>query len=81
MDGLEKYDNRDYIFQMKDLSFSTMFSSPQVRHIGQSTYDFLNLDVSAHEAALAGSMMARTDDPTGFYYNPALSVACEKTAP
>jgi len=40
----------------------------------QSAYDFLNLDVSAREASLAGSVMSRTNDPTAFYYNPALSV-------
>ncbi len=73
MDGLEKYDNHDYIFTMRELSFAVVFLAAGPV-FGQSTYDFLNLDVSAHEAALAGSMMARTDDPTGFYYNPALSV-------
>ncbi len=42
---------------------------------GQSAYQFLNLDVSAKEAALSGSALARIDDPSAFYYNPALSVA------
>lgn len=46
----------------------------------QSAYDFLNLDVSAREAALSGSVMSRTDDPTGFYYNPALSVGAKDRA-
>ena len=73
MEGLEKYDNRDYIFAMKIWVISLVLLAAGSAY-GQSTYDFLNLDVSAHEAALAGSMMARTDDPTGFYYNPALSV-------
>ncbi len=79
MDGLEKYDNHDYIFKMKILSFSVLLLTASSA-FGQSTYDFLNLDVSAHEAALAGSMIARTDDPTGFYYNPALSVASKDRA-
>jgi hypothetical protein len=47
---------------------------------GQTAYDFLNLDVSAREASLAGSVMSRTDDPTGFYYNPALSVGAKDRA-
>ncbi len=47
---------------------------------GQGVYEFLNLDVSAREAALAGSVMARTDDPAGFYYNPALSVGAKNRA-
>ncbi len=46
----------------------------------QSTYDFLSLDVSAREASLAGSTMSRSDDPTGFYYNPALSVGAKDHA-
>jgi len=50
------------------------------RAFAQSAYDFLNLDVSASEAALAGSVMSRTDDPTGFYYNPALSVGSKDRA-
>ncbi len=51
-----------------------------VPSFGQTAYQFLNLDVSAREASLAGSMLARTDDPTGFYYNPALSVAAKDRA-
>ena len=47
---------------------------------GQTAYEFLNLDVSAREAALAGSAMARIDDPTAFYYNPALSVSSKNRA-
>ncbi len=47
---------------------------------GQSAYEFLNLDVGAREAALAGSAMARIDDPTAFYYNPALSVSSTNRA-
>jgi hypothetical protein len=46
----------------------------------QSAYDFLNLDVSAREASLSGSVMSRTDDPSGFYYNPALSVGAKDRA-
>jgi len=46
----------------------------------QSAYDFLNIDVSAREASLAGSAMSRTDDPTGFYYNPAVSVGAKDRA-
>ena len=46
----------------------------------QSAYDFLNVDVSAREAALAGSVMTGTDDPTAFYYNPALSVESQNRA-
>jgi len=83
LDGLEKYNNHDYIFLMKFWPILIVFLTFQMdlfgtnSAFGQSTYDFLNLDVSAHEAALAGSMMARTDDPTAFYYNPALSVAAK----
>lgn len=47
---------------------------------GQSVYEFLNLDVSAREASLAGSALARTDDPSAFYYNPALSVSSKNRA-
>lgn len=64
---------------MKILSFTILLLAA-ASAFAQSTYDFLNLDVSAHEAALAGSMMARTDDPTSFYYNPALSVASKDRA-
>ncbi len=47
---------------------------------GQAVYEFLNLDVSARDAALAGSVMARSDDPSDFYYNPALSVEAKNRA-
>ncbi|MGC8594000.1 MAG: PorV/PorQ family protein [Candidatus Kryptoniota bacterium] len=40
----------------------------------QTIYRFLNLDVSAREASLAGASLARTSDPSGFFYNPAVSV-------
>ncbi len=46
----------------------------------QSVYEFLNLDASAREASLAGSSLARTDDPSAFYYNPALSVSSKDRA-
>ncbi|MCL4510894.1 MAG: type IX secretion system protein PorQ [Bacteroidetes bacterium] len=59
---------------MKILSFAVILLAGGTA-FGQTVYQFLNLDVSAREASLAGSVMARTDDPTGFYYNPALSVA------
>lgn len=47
---------------------------------GQTVYQFLDLDVSAREAALAGSALARTDDPSAFYYNPALAVSSKDRA-
>jgi hypothetical protein len=47
---------------------------------GQSVYQFLDLDVSAREASLAGSALARTDDPSAFYYNPALSSSASDRA-
>ncbi len=47
---------------------------------GQSVYQFLDLDASAKEASLAGSALARTDDPSAFYYNPALSVSSKDRA-
>lgn len=40
----------------------------------QTVYRFLYLDVSAREASLAGTSLARTSDPSGFFYNPAVSV-------
>ncbi len=46
----------------------------------QSVYQFLDLNVSAREASLAGSALAMTDDPSGFYYNPALSVSSKNRA-
>ncbi len=47
---------------------------------GQSVYQFLDLDASAREASLAGSALARTDDPSAFYYNPALTVSSQDRA-
>lgn len=47
---------------------------------GQSVYQFLDLDVSAKEASLAGSALARIDAPSAFYYNPALSVSAHNRA-
>ena len=38
---------------------------------GQSTYQFLKLDVSARAAALAGSFVSNNDDPDVIFYNPA----------
>jgi hypothetical protein len=64
---------------MRALLLPIFFLTAEIA-MAQSTFDFLRLDVSAHEAALAGSIMARTDDPTSFYYNPALSVASENRA-
>lgn len=64
---------------MKILGFLLIFAATGSA-FGQSVYEFLNLDVSAREAALAGSAMARIDDPTAFYYNPALSVASNNKA-
>lgn len=61
---------------MKVIWFSAVMSLAS-SVFAQSAYDFLNLDVSAREASLAGSVMSRTDDPTGFYYNPALSVGAK----
>jgi len=40
----------------------------------QTVYRFLNLDVSAREASLAGTSLARTSDPSAFFYNPATSI-------
>lgn len=64
---------------MKTLSFLLIFAASSTA-LGQSVYEFLNLDVGAREAALAGSAMARIDDPAAFYYNPALSVASDNRA-
>ncbi len=50
------------------------------RAFGQSVYQFLDLNVSAKEASLAGSALAMTDDPSAFYYNPALSVSSKNRA-
>ena len=36
-----------------------------------STYSFLRADVGARAAALAGSFVSITDDPTALFYNPA----------
>jgi hypothetical protein len=36
-----------------------------------TTYDFLRTDVGARAAALSGSFVSMTDDPTGLFYNPA----------
>ncbi len=47
---------------------------------GQSVYQFLDLDASAREASLGGSALARTNDPSAFYYNPALSVSSKNRA-
>lgn len=74
--GLEKYESHGYILSMKVIWFSAVMSLAS-SVFAQSAYDFLNLDVSAREASLAGSVMSRTDDPTGFYYNPALSVGAK----
>ncbi len=38
---------------------------------GQSTYNFLKLDVSARAAALGGSFVSNNDDPDVIFYNPA----------
>ena len=38
---------------------------------GQSTYQFLKLDMSARAAALAGSYVSNADDPDVIFYNPA----------
>ncbi|MCL5268804.1 MAG: type IX secretion system protein PorQ [Bacteroidetes bacterium] len=64
---------------MKILSFVLILAATSPV-FGQTAYEFLNLDVSAREAALAGSAMARIDDPTSFYYNPALSVSSKNRA-
>ena len=45
-------------------SFNNSFSQ-------QSTYQFLNLDMSARAASLAGSFVANNDDPDVIFYNPA----------
>jgi hypothetical protein len=77
--GLEKYEACGYILHVKTVWIFAVLLA-QSSAFGQSAYDFLNLDVSAHEASLAGSVMSRTDDPTGFYYNPALSVGAKDRA-
>lgn len=64
---------------MKGLSLALVLLAA-TSTFGQTAYQFLNLDVSAREASLAGSMLARTDDPSGFYYNPALSVDAKDRA-
>ncbi|HEY9164881.1 MAG TPA: type IX secretion system protein PorQ [Candidatus Kryptonia bacterium] len=46
----------------------------------QTAFEFLNLDVSARQASLAGSLMTGSEDPTAFYYNPALSVSAANRA-
>ncbi len=38
---------------------------------GQSTFQFLKLDVSARTAALGGSFVSNNDDPDVIFYNPA----------
>lgn len=77
--GLEKYESRGYILGVKAIWFLAMMCLAS-SVFAQSAYDFLNLDVSAREASLAGSVMSRTDDPAGFYYNPALSVGAKDRA-
>jgi hypothetical protein len=38
---------------------------------GQSTYEFLKLDMSARAGALGGSFISNSDDPNVIFYNPA----------
>ena len=38
---------------------------------GESTYDFLNIDMSARAGALGGTFVANNDDPNVIFYNPA----------
>ncbi|CUS95311.1 hypothetical protein JGI14_11161, partial [Candidatus Kryptonium thompsonii] len=38
---------------------------------GNSTYEFLRLDVSPRASALGGNFIAMVDDPTLLFYNPA----------
>jgi len=72
--------------KLKLMWFSVIILAVQMNPVvtssvfAQSTYDFLNLDIGARQASLAGSVMSRTDDPIGFYYNPALSVGAQDRA-
>ncbi len=61
---------------MKKLSFSFLFLPVFFffsisNSFGQSTYQFLKLDMSARAAALGGSFVANNDDPNVIFYNPA----------
>ncbi len=49
--------------------FLLLFSTSAV--FGQSTYEFLKVDMSARAAALAGSFVSNDDDPDVIFYNPA----------
>lgn len=58
---------------MKKASFTTIVMLFFLSNISfpQSTYDFLNVDMSPRAAALGGSFVSNNDDPNVIFYNPA----------
>ena len=49
-----------------------LLAGVELGHAGSNTvYNFLRNDVGARAAAMAGSFVTMTDDPTAFFYNPA----------
>ncbi|MDI6765290.1 MAG: type IX secretion system protein PorQ [Bacteroidota bacterium] len=48
-----------------------LLSSTIIFGQGNTTYDFLRIDVGARSAALGGSFITSTDDPNLIFYNPA----------
>ncbi len=54
-------------------SFGNLFGQ------GETTYDFLNVDMSARAGALGGTFVANNDDPDVIFYNPAGLAMLNKT--
>jgi hypothetical protein len=48
-----------------------LLGAPQARAGSNTVYNFLRNDVGARAAAMAGSFVTMTNDPTAFFYNPA----------
>ena len=65
--------NPSLLAARRAIIISTLLLAPEIsRAAGTNTaFDFLRNDVSARPAALAGSFVSVTNDPTSLFYNPA----------
>ena len=58
---------------MKSTSFFALFFITLFTYsvLGQNTFEFLRVDMSARAAALGGTFVSNSDDPNVIFYNPA----------